>query len=72
MSIVQWVMGIFRHRPPIRFMSCSSWTAVDDGARAQEQEALEEAVGHEVEDGGRPGAHAERREHVAQLADSVE
>jgi hypothetical protein len=27
MSIVQCVIGIFRHRPPMRFMSCSSWTA---------------------------------------------
>ena len=26
-SIVQWVIGIFRHSPPMRFMSCSSWTA---------------------------------------------
>ena len=27
MSIVQWVIGILRHRPPILSMSCSSWTA---------------------------------------------
>ena len=26
-SIVQWVIGIFRHRPPMSLMSCSSWTA---------------------------------------------
>ncbi len=26
-SIVQWVIGIFRHSPPMRFMSCSSCTA---------------------------------------------
>ncbi len=26
-SIVQWVIGIFRHSAPMRFMSCSSWTA---------------------------------------------
>ena len=26
-SIVAWVIGIFRHRPPIRFMSCSPSTA---------------------------------------------
>jgi len=25
-SIVQWVTGSLRHRPPILFMSCSSWT----------------------------------------------
>ena len=25
-SIVQCVIGIFRQRPPILFMSCSSWT----------------------------------------------
>ncbi len=27
MSIVQWVTGILRCRPPMLFMSCSSWTA---------------------------------------------
>ncbi len=25
-SIVTWVIGIFRQRAPILFMSCSSWT----------------------------------------------
>ena len=52
MSIVQWVIGILRHRPPMRFMSCSSWTAWMTEPRAQEEEALEEAVRHEVEDRG--------------------
>ncbi len=42
---------------------------MDDRARAEEEKALEEAVRHEVEDGRDVGAHAEGREHVAQLAE---
>ena len=40
---------------------------VDHRSRIEEQQALEEAVRHEVEDGRRPGPHPERGEHVAQL-----
>ena len=41
---------------------------VDDRAGVEEQQALEKAVGHEVEDRRRPGADPERGEHVAELA----
>ena len=50
-------------------MSCSSRDGVDDRARVEEQQALEEAVGHEVEDRRAPRRPTpERREHVAELA----
>ncbi len=42
---------------------------VDDHARTEEQECLEEAVGQEVEDGGAAVADGQGPEHVAELAD---
>ena len=68
MRKVQWVHGDLapqRAHPGhvLLFMH-----GVDDRARAQEEQALGEAVGHEVEDGREPGAHAKGGEHVAQLA----
>ena len=42
---------------------------MDDRARAQEEQALEEAVRHQVEDRRGVGADAEAGEHVAQLAE---
>ena len=41
---------------------------VDDRARGEEEEGLEEGVGGEVEDGSRPCGDAEGEEHVADLA----
>src|SRR5215475_2603506 len=43
--------------------------AMDDAARAQEEERLEEGVGDEVEDAGGVRAHPYAHEHVAELAD---
>ena len=42
---------------------------VDDGARPQEQQGLEESMGKEVEHAGRPGADRQGGHHVTQLAD---
>ena len=42
---------------------------VDHRARAEEQQALEEAVGEQVEDAGHPGPGAQRHEHEAQRRD---
>ena len=40
---------------------------VDDRARAQEQQRLEEGVGEEVEHRRAIGTDARRKEHIAQL-----
>ena len=41
----------------------------DDDAGAQKEQSFEKGVGHEMKDRGRPGPHAERQEHVTDLAD---
>ena len=41
--------------------------ADDHRNRRQEQQRLEEGVGHQVEDGGRVGRDAQRHGHVAEL-----
>src|SRR5258705_4029437 len=45
---------------------------VDDAARAEEEERLEEGVGDEVEDSRDVGAGAHPEEHVAELGDRSE
>ena len=42
---------------------------LDDHAGAEEEQGLEEGVRHEVEHARLPAGHAERQEHVADLAD---
>jgi hypothetical protein len=42
---------------------------VDDAAAAEEEQTLEEGVGHQVEDGRDPGARPECEDHEAELAD---
>ena len=42
---------------------------MDDGAGGEEEERLEEGVGHEVEDGGGVGGDSAGEEHVAELGD---
>ncbi len=51
------------HLPQILF----AVQTVNHRARAQEQQALEERVRHQMPDAGRKRAHADAQEHVAEL-----
>ena len=64
---VQQVMGIFLREAAHVAQILLAGQRVDHAARAQEQQRLEERVGHHVEDAGGKGAGAQADEHVAQL-----
>ena len=67
-SIVYQVTGSFRARPPIFRRSCSPESAWMTEPAPEEQERLEERVGHQVVDARGVRADADADEHVAQLA----
>ena len=69
MSIVQKVMRDLLAQPAHLAHVLLAAHGVDHRARAEEQQALEEAVREQVEDAGRPGPGAERHEHEAQRRD---
>ena len=50
-------------------MMVTVFDAVDDRARAQEEQRFEEGVHEQVEDGGDPGANAQGGEHEPELGD---
>ena len=66
---VQNVFGMKRLHAAHVLLHVEAVDRVRDRARAEEQAGLEERVREEVEQRGRPGADAERHDHVAELAD---
>ena len=63
--------GGLRHLPPqpAHLEDLVGGHRVDDGARAEEEEGLEDAVGQEVEESRGGEARADGRHHVAELGD---
>ena len=68
-AIVAAVTGIALRRPPIFRMSCWSCMPWITEPGAEEQQRLEEGMGHQMEHSGHISGGPDREEHVPELAD---